>query len=238
MIPLRDNVPSATVPIVNYALIALNLGAFAYEISLPPRALEHFLLHESLVPVKFFYGLSHLPGGLGLTVLPLFVSMFLHGGWAHVLGNMLYLYIFGDNVEDRMGHARYLAFYLLVGCAAAAAQLVASPRSAVPMVGASGAIAGVMGAYFVLHPRARVLTLIPIFFFIQFVEVPAIFFLFFWFAMQFLSGTLALATVPGEAAGGVAWWAHIGGFAAGVLLVGFFRRSRRRPPASGGYFEA
>jgi membrane associated rhomboid family serine protease len=154
--------------------------------------------------------------------------MFLHGGFLHFAGNMLYLWIFGDNVEDRMGHGRFLVFYLLCGIAAALAQTIAAPSSVVPMVGASGAIAGVMGAYFVLYPRSRILTLVPIFFFIQIVEVPAIFFLGIWFIMQFLSGVGSIATATGEPAGGIAFWAHVAGFAAGIGAVGVFRRRERQ----------
>jgi membrane associated rhomboid family serine protease len=154
-------------------------------------------------------------------------SMFLHGGFLHFGGNMLYLWIFGDNVEDRMGHGRFLVFYLLCGAAAALAQTVVNPDSVVPMLGASGAIAGVMGAYFVLYPHSRILTLVPIFIFIQLIEVPAIFFLGIWFVFQFLSGVGSIATAAGEPGGGIAFWAHIAGFAAGIATVGLFRRRER-----------
>jgi membrane associated rhomboid family serine protease len=155
--------------------------------------------------------------------------MFLHGGFLHVAGNMLYLWIFGDNVEDRMGHGRFLAFYLLCGTAAALGQTLTVPDSMVPMVGASGAVAGVMGAYFVLYPHSRIVTLLPIFIFIQIIEVPAIFFLGVWFLMQLLSGvgSIAMAT-GGEPAGGIAFWAHVSGFAAGILGVFVFRRPQRQ----------
>jgi membrane associated rhomboid family serine protease len=162
------------------------------------------------------HGSIHLAG-----VTTVITSMFLHAGWLHVLGNMLYLYIFGDNVEDRMGHGRYLLFYLLCGICAAAAQLWAAPAARIPMVGASGAIAGVMGAYFCLYPRARIVMLIFLFIFIDFVEVPAFFFLAFWFLLQFMSGALSAS-----AQGGVAWWAHIGGFAGGIVLLLFFKKRR------------
>ncbi len=229
MIPIRDSIRSRTVPFVNLGLIAVNCLFFVYEVLLPPEALERFMMERALVPAKFFYGFHHQPLDLGYTVYPLLLSMFLHGGWAHLLGNMLYLYIFGDNVEDRMGHFRYLVFYLTTGACAAAAHLIASPRSGLPAVGASGAIAGVMGAYFLLYPHARVVTLIPIFFFIQLVELPAVVLLFFWFAMQFLQGSLALSHAfrGGAEGGGVAWWAHIGGFVSGAVLVHLFRRRVR-----------
>jgi membrane associated rhomboid family serine protease len=155
--------------------------------------------------------------------------MFLHGGILHVAGNMLYLWIFGDNVEDRMGHWRFLVFYLLCGVAAALVQTIMGPSSVVPMVGASGAIAGVMGAYFVLYPRSRIVTLIPIFFFMQIVEIPAIVFLGIWFLMQFLSGVGSIATTAAnQPAGGIAFWAHVAGFLAGVSAVVVFRRPERQ----------
>jgi hypothetical protein len=215
MIPLRDNIPSRTVPVVNYALIAANLLLFLYQVSLGEH-LERFLFTWGLVPAKLFSG-----GGAA----PLVTSMFLHGGWLHVLGNMLYLYIFGDNVEDRVGHLRYLVFYLLCGLCAAGAQLWAAPASRLPMVGASGAVAGVMGAYFCLYPRARIVTLVFLFIFIDFIEVPAFFFLAFWFILQFLSGTLSFAQAADT--GGVAWWAHVGGFLGGVGLLFVFKKRRR-----------
>ena len=155
--------------------------------------------------------------------------MFVHAGWAHIAGNMLFLWIFGDNVEDRMGHGRFLVFYLLCGVAAALAQTISVPDSVVPMVGASGAIAGVMGAYFVLYPRSRIVTLIPIFFFFQVVEVPAILFLGIWFLMQFLSGLGSIVnSVSGGAMGGIAFWAHVAGFVAGISGVIVFRRPERQ----------
>src|SRR2546423_15225282 len=154
--------------------------------------------------------------------------MFLHGGLLHVAGNMLYLWIFGDNVEDRMGHGRFLVFYLLCGVAAALAQTIAAPDSVIPMVGASGAIAGVMGAYFVLYPKSRIVALVPLFFFFQIIEVPAIFFLGIWFLMQFLSGIGSIAEATrGAAGGGVAFWAHVAGFVGGITGVLLFRRPER-----------
>jgi len=212
MIPLRDTIPSTRVPVVNYVLIVANVVVFFYELSQGPH-IERFLRTYGLVPHDF-------------AVRNLLTSMFLHGGWLHLLGNMLFLYIFGDNVEDRMGHARYLAFYLLCGMAAGAAQALTNPYSREPMVGASGAIAGVLGAYFLFYPRARVVTLVPIFFFLQVMEIPAVFFLLFWFLMQLVSG---VATVGRAATGGVAFWAHVGGFIAGMVL-GPVLRERSAPP--------
>jgi membrane associated rhomboid family serine protease len=214
MIPLRDIIPSRTTPYVTISLIALNALVFFYQLTLGPQV-EEFVLYYGLVPAAFSW----------VTVV---TSMFLHGGVLHFGGNMLYLWIFGDNVEDRMGHGRFVVFYLLCGMAAALAQTITDPSSVIPMVGASGAIAGVMGAYFVLYPRSRILTLVPIFFFIQLIEVPAIFFLGLWFLMQFLSGVGSIATATGEPGGGIAFWAHVAGFAAGLATVGIFRRPERQ----------
>ena len=227
MIPLKDTSPSRTFPFINYTIILLNFLFFLYQLSLGPH-LEKFLYAWGVVPAQFFAPLSIGHLHLSQRILPLFTSMFLHGGWLHFLGNMLYLYIFGDNVEDRLGHARYLLFYLLCGLLAAAAHLLTNHDSRLPTIGASGAIAGVMGAYFFLYPYARVVTLIFIFFFFDIVEIPAFFFLAFWFIFQFLSGTI-IATRDAMS-GGVAWWAHIGGFLAGILLLFVFgvRRTGRR----------
>ena len=214
MIPLRDIIPSRTTPVVTIALIALNIVVFLYELSLG-RAIDAFTLYYGLVPVAFSW-------------INVFTSMFLHGSFMHVAGNMLYLWIFGDNVEDRMGHGRFLVFYLLCGVAAALAQTITTPDSTVPMVGASGAIAGVMGAYFVLYPRSRIVTLIPLFFFFQVIEVPAIAFLGIWFLMQFISGIGAISSTIGRSTGGIAFWAHVAGFVAGVTGVVLFRRPERQ----------
>jgi membrane associated rhomboid family serine protease len=155
--------------------------------------------------------------------------MFLHGGWLHLIGNMWYLWIFGDNVEDRVGHIRFLAFYLLCGFGAGIAHTIINANTAVPSIGASGAIAGVLGAYLVSYPFARVLTLVPLFIFIQIIEIPAVIVLGLWFVIQFFNGTAALASTTAASAGGVAWWAHVGGFLLGVLLIGLFpRRGRQR----------
>jgi membrane associated rhomboid family serine protease len=215
MIPLRDVIPSRTTPVVTVALIVVNAIVFLYEFSLGPEVNE-FIIGFGLIPAAFSW-------------VTLVTSMFLHGGFLHFAGNMLYLWIFGDNVEDRMGHGRFLTFYLLCGTAAALAQTIMSPDSVVPMVGASGAIAGVMGAYFVMYPHSRIVTLIPIIVFIQIIEVPAIFFLGIWFVMQFLSGVGSIASAAGrQPAGGVAFWAHVAGFVAGVGGVFLFRRPERQ----------
>jgi membrane associated rhomboid family serine protease len=215
MIPLRDVIPSRTTPVVTVSLIAVNALAFFYQLSLGD-AINEFIITFGLVPAAFSW-------------VSVFTSMFLHGGFLHFGGNMLYLWIFGDNVEDRMGHGRFLVFYLLCGTAAALAQSALNPDSVVPMVGASGAIAGVMGAYFVLYPHSRIVTLVPLFVFIQIMEIPAIFFLGIWFLMQFLSGVGSIATaVAGEPSGGIAFWAHVAGFLTGVSGVIIFRRPERQ----------
>jgi membrane associated rhomboid family serine protease len=203
MIPLRDTIPSRRRPVVNYAIIATNVAVFVYEMRLGGD-LDAFVVRYGLIPRV-------------LSVPTIFTSMFLHGSLMHVLGNMLYLYIFGDNVEDRLGHVRYLLFYLACGVAAALSQVVASPFSGLPVVGASGAIAGVSGAYFLFYPRARVVTLVPVFFFLQIVEIPAFFFLLFWFLLQVFYG-LATLQVGSVHVGGVAFWAHAGGFVAGMII--------------------
>ena len=215
MIPLRDVIPSRTTPYVTIALIAINVLVFAYEFMLDEFSLEEFILYFGLVPAAFSW-------------VAMLTSMFVHGGLLHVGSNMLYLWIFGDNVEDRMGHGRFLVFYLLCGTAAALAQTAVRPDSTIAMVGASGAVAGVMGAYFVLYPHSRIVTLVPLFVFIQVMEVPAILFLGFWFVLQFVSGVGSIASAAAEPAGGIAFWAHIAGFVAGVSGVLVFKRPERQ----------
>jgi len=205
MIPISDVIPSRTAPIVTMALIVVNLLIFLYERSLPDPGLPLFIGQFALIPAEF-----HWPA--------LFTSQFLHAGWAHVLPNMLYLWIFGDNVEDRLGHGRFLGFYLFAGAAAAILQMVFNPFSAVPMVGASGAISGVLGAYLLMFPRAHVLVLLPLGPLSQLVRMPALLVLGLWFGMQLLS---EMFTPPGA---GVAFRAHIGGFVAGLVLMPLFRR--------------
>lgn len=222
MIPLRDTNPRYTFPIVNYTLITVNVLVFLFQISLG-KNFESFIYTFGLVPYRLTEQIQFFDLGLR-TFLPVFSSMFMHGGWMHLIGNMLFLHIFGDNVEDRIGHIKYLAFYLLSGIGAAMSQYFINPYSEIPMVGASGAIAGVLGAYIVMFPRAKVLTLVPIFYFIQFVELPAYIFLGIWFLMQMLSGVMMLGIASD--AGGVAWWAHIGGFVTGLLLLSIFRKRK------------
>jgi membrane associated rhomboid family serine protease len=205
-IPISDVIPSRTAPIVTVALIGVNLLVFLYEWSLPEPALQLFVTQYALIPAWFAWP-------------ALLTSQFLHAGWMHVLPNMLYLWIFGDNVEDRLGHGRFLVFYLFAGAAAAILQMLFNPFSAVPMLGASGAISGVMGAYFVLYPTSRVLTLV--FFFL--VEIPALFYLGLYFIIQLLSGVGSLSA--NAAGGGTAFWAHVGGFVFGAMM-GFVLRMR------------
>ena len=214
MIPLRDENPVRTVPVVTRALIVLNIAVFLYEVALGP-ALRSFLFEWGFVPARFFHLLT-VPGGASLGMRTVLYSMFLHGGWLHLIGNMWFLWIFGDNVEDELGHATYLLFYLVCGIVATMLQYLTGPLAEIPTVGASGAIAAVLGAYIMAFPRARVFTLLPIFPFIQVVPLPAFFILGLWFLLQFVLGLGALGA---SGAGGIAFWAHIGGFAAGLLVM-------------------
>ena len=223
MIPLSDKNPTRRVPIVNIALIVANIAVFLYELGLG-QSLGRFFQTWGVVPdaiAGMFTAGRVSPAGL----LPLFTTMFIHGGWLHLGGNMLYLWIFGDNVEDKLGHGRYLAFYLACGIIASVLNVLVDPRSALPIVGASGAISGVLGAYLLMFPRARVLTLIPVFFFLSLAELPALIVLGFWFVIQFFNGLISLGFEAGGM-GGVAWWSHIGGFAAGLVLVIPLRKYR------------
>ncbi len=258
MIPLKDNIPSNTTPVVNYALLVM--CGVAFLLQLAASSGQEVVERYGMVPARLTHPDQPLVVSKPVAVrrgpwiirqdverkmaeppfspfLTLITCMFLHGGWMHLLGNMLFLYIFGDNVEDRLGHVGYVVFYLVSGVLSGLAHLLTDPSSVVPTIGASGAIAGVMGAYFLLYPHARVLTVIPIFFFLEFIVLPAWLMLGFWFVIQLFQGSLAAAT-PG--AGGVAWWAHIGGFAvgAGVVYVlrqvGWIRRDLPRVyPATG-----
>jgi membrane associated rhomboid family serine protease len=222
IIPIRDTIPSSRVPAVNYTLIAVNVLVFFYQLSLGER-LFPFVERYAVVPARLLAG-GFPPARELLTPL---TAMFLHGGWLHMLGNMLYLYIFGDNVEDTLGHGGYLAFYLACGVASFAAQVVFQPASAVPNLGASGAIAGVLGGYFIRFPRARIVTLLPLFVIFTLVEIPAVVFLGLWFLFQFLSGAVSLGRASATA-GGVAWWAHIGGFVAGAVVMAAIGGSGKR----------
>ncbi len=216
MIPVKDTIPSSTFPFINYFLITLNCTVFFYEVNLDQEQVFRLIHTWGVIPSTFL--------SLDGNPLTLATSMFLHGGWLHFIGNMLYLYIFGDNVENRLGHSRYLLFYMCCGFLASICQIFSEPSSNIPMIGASGAIAGVMGAYFVLFPHSRIVTVIFIIFIIKIVEVPAFFFLAFWFMLQFLSGAV---TVSAEG-GGVAWWAHIGGFMGGILLLLLLKNRKKQ----------
>jgi membrane associated rhomboid family serine protease len=208
------------------SLIAANAAVFAFELSLAPERLVGFFNLFGLVASRPSHPDWAVVFGVPLDVYwPLLTSVFVHAGFMHVIGNMWSLWIFGDNVEDRMGHARFVLFYLVCGIAAGVAQIVSAPESTAPIVGASGAIAGVMGAYFVMFPRARILMLFPVFLYPLFFVMPAMLYLAYWFLFQVLTGTAALS---GPAHGGVAWWAHAGGFVAGVLLHRLFLRPRER----------
>lgn len=217
MIPLKDINPTRRFPVVTIVLIVTNSVVFIYEMLLGPAAGQSFIASFALIPRDLFSGMEGQQGAIpaGLTV---FTSMFLHGGLLHVGGNMLYLWIFGNNIEDSMGRIRFLVFYFLCGAVAAYSHALTNPDSPVPMIGASGAVSGVLGSYLLLFPRARVLTLVVFGFFIRPVMVPAMFVLGFWFVLQFLNAVLAS---EGHA---VAWYAHIGGFVAGTALIGLFKR--------------
>lgn len=231
MIPLRDTIPRRTVPFVTRLLLATNVAAFVLEVLQGDR-LDAFVNTFAFVPARLFHpGL--FPGWTaGASVVTIFTAMFLHGGFLHLAGNMLFLWIFGDNVEDALGHARFLLFYLVCGVSATLLQALLSPASKIPNLGASGAIAGVLGAYFVLYPRARVVTIVPLFVLFPLVEIPAGLYLLGWFLMQFWMASSQLASAgPGMPdQGGVAFWAHVGGFVAGVAWLLLFR-PQRTPPA-------
>ncbi len=235
MIPLHDDNPTVLTPFITVSLIAACALIFLWQVSLPPGAGERAVYAFGMIPAVLF-GERALPPELATipSELSVITSMFLHGGWMHLIGNMLYLWIFGNNVEDAMGHVRFIVFYLLCGTAAALAQAVQDPASTVPMIGASGAIGGVLGAYLLLYPRARVLVLIPLGFFMHTLRLPAVAVLGFWFVLQFLQSAMTAGQV-----GGVAYWAHIGGFIAGMVLIVPFRskgillfRGRRGPIGS------
>lgn len=218
MIPLRDDAPKSVTPYITYALIILNALAFLFELSLPARRLSQFVFQFGVVPANF----SGASPALAAGIFSIFTGMFLHASWLHLIANMWALWIFGDNIEDYLGHFRYLMLYLLSGVAASLLHVLFNQGSTIPSVGASGAIAGVMGAYFLLFPAARVLTLVP-FLFVFFVWLPAWVVLGYWFVAQFLSGAAtAITSTSATRGGGVAFWAHVGGFVAGVTLIKLF----------------
>jgi membrane associated rhomboid family serine protease len=218
MIPLQDTVQARNAPLATWGIILINSVVFIYELALPPDRLEALIATLGMIPARM--------GADSSSFSTLFTCMFLHGGWVHIIGNMWTLYIFGDNVEDRMGSLRYILFYLLCGLAAGITHLLTNPGSTVPTIGASGAIAGVLGAYLLLFPSARVITLIPIFIFPFIFEIPALVYLGIWFITQLLSGALSLVSTHYYE--GIAWWAHVGGFVAGMVLLPAFKMSQQR----------
>ncbi|MCK4905551.1 rhomboid family intramembrane serine protease [bacterium] len=236
MIPLKNDIPRNTFPLIVLLLILINILLFFHEISLG-KSLELFIKNYGVIPVNFFSNKADL-FSRGYTLI---TSIFLHGSWMHLLGNMWFLWIFGKDIEDRLGHLRYIIFYLVCGIAGGLAHIYVNPASAIPTIGASGAISGILGAYFILYPFARILTAVPIFtksplfvfaqrklggIFFYFIKLPAFFFLGLWFLIQFFSGTSSILT-ESTSMGEVAWWAHIGGFAAGIILVPFFLIGRK-----------
>jgi rhomboid family protein len=213
MIPLRDVIPSRSTPYITVTLIVLNAVAWLYELTIPGDLRPVFLQLYGVVPADF-------------STPTLVSSMFLHGSWSHFIGNMWYLWIFGDNVEDRVGHGRFIAFYLLCGIVAALGHVAMDPTSILPTIGASGAIAGVMGGYFVLYPQSRVLTLVPLIVYFEIIELPAVVLLGFWFIMQLFSAG-AIAVTANASSGGIAFVAHVAGFVAGLLGVFVFQKRKR-----------
>lgn len=223
MIPLKNLRPRTHFPAVTLALIVINFIVFFYQLTLDPRGLQSFILTYSMIPARAQLALAHSQYTLAQGFFPLFTSMFLHAGWLHIIGNMWFLWLFGPNVEDRLGHVPYLGFYLVCGLGAGIAQTLFSLGSTIPGLGASGAIAGVLGAYVVFFPSSRILTLVTLFFWWFFARLPAVLFIGLWFAVQFLSG---LGSLGSAQTGGVAWWAHVGGFLLGMLLVSGMRRNQ------------
>jgi membrane associated rhomboid family serine protease len=228
VIPIRDDIRTRRAPVVTWTLITVNALVFFYELTLAPPQLEQLFYLYGLVPARISHPawaaeVGFPPGG----VLAFLTSTFLHGGWLHIIANMWFLWIFGDNVEDEMGRFRFLLFYLICGVVSGVVHWLVNADSVVPTVGASGAIAGVLGAYFVLHPRAKVLAVFPILFIPLFFWVPAIFYLLLWFVMQLLEGSVS--GLHADAVGGVAVWAHVGGFLCGVLLHRLFLARENEP---------
>lgn len=229
MFPIRDTIPTRSFPVVNCTIIVINILVFLFQVSLTPEEMEALYMNLGIVPQVYTDPVirSKYMGSL-FYYFPFISNMFLHGGWIHLIGNVWTLYIFGDNVEDRMGKGRYLAFYLLSGVLASLTHIMFNWNSPVPAIGASGAISGVMGAYMFLFSGSRILMLIPIFYIPFFFRIPAFLYLAYWFILQFLNGTTSL--VSNEAIGGVAFWAHIGGFVAGVVSYRLFVRRDYVPP--------
>jgi membrane associated rhomboid family serine protease len=228
MIPLKNMMVRRSVPAVTIVLIIVNVLVFCYQISLSHAANDALIRTFGMVPLKMKLALAGGHYTLLEAFLPLITCMFLHGGFLHILGNMWFLWIFGGAVEDRLGPVSYLLFYFICGIGSGLAQALFSWGSSLPSIGASGAISGVLGAYVVFFPSSRILTLVPLFVFFFTAQIPAIIFIGLWFAIQFLSGVSALNAPHGASMGGVAWWAHVGGFVLGALLAKVFEGNRRR----------
>jgi len=229
MIPLRDINPRESTPLVTIFIIAANVLVFLFQVSLGPQAGEQLVFTYGMIPARLEWALARPDVSLGQALVPFLTSLFLHAGWLHLIGNMWFLWVFGDNIEDRLGHLRYLFFYLVCGLGAGLAHLLFNLSSTLPAVGASGAVSGVLGAYLVLFPHSRIITLVPLIFVWFTAKLPAVLILGYWFLIQFLGGLAGLGQSGGG--GGVAWWAHIGGFILGVILVEVVRPRSRRPPA-------
>lgn len=214
MIPLRDSVKSRSFPIVNLTLIILNVLVYLWELSFEPYQLNQIYYAFGVIPAEFlnaiFTGANFTP-----VLFSFITAMFIHGGWIHIIGNMLFLWVFGDNVEDRLGHWKYLIFYLIAGVVGSLVHIMTNPTSTVPVVGASGAVAGVLGAYIIAFPRSRILALVPIFIIFTLLEIPAVIFIALWFGIQLFNGVASL----GGLANPVAYWAHIGGFIMGAIMI-------------------
>jgi len=229
MIPIRDDAPRYSTPYVNYFLIGLNVLVFFYEVFvLNARARDAFFYEFGVVPGWITGAVPYYLHAPSFSLLPIATSMFLHASWLHLIANMWVLWIFGDNIEDHLGHFLYLIFYLVSGIAASFLHILFNPASTIPSVGASGAIAGIMGAYFMLFPSARVLTLVPIIFFFSFIWLPAWIVLGYWFVVQFLSGAATSIAYSHQTGGGIAFWAHVGGFVAGIVMIKILPQRIRR----------
>ena len=225
-IPLHDHIRRQSPPVFTFALIIANVLAFLVELSLGPQV-EEVVFYLGIIPARYTIPqitFQHTPTGLAL---PLFASMFLHGGWLHLLGNMLFLFVFGRSIEDRYGHLKFLLLYILGGLAGTLVHIVLNAGSRVPTIGASGAIAGILGSYFISYPSARITTLVPVLFLFWTIEVPAVILLGYWFLIQFFTG-FQMQAIETATQGGVAWWAHVGGFVAGFILALIMRPKRRR----------
>jgi len=229
VIPLKDLTPRRSAPVMTLLLIAANVVVFFYQLSLPPKFLDALTTTYGLVPLRIQYALAgthHVT--LAQAFVPLFTCMFLHGGWMHIIGNMWFLWIFGANVEDRFGPIPYLLFYLVCGLGSGVSQVLFSWGSRIPSIGASGAISGVLGAYVIFFPGSRILTLVPLFIIFFLARIPALIFIGLWFIVQFLSGLGSLGSASAASTGGVAWWAHVGGFVIGAVIA-LASKSPRRP---------